>query len=397
METSVRKRLRVMMIGPYPPSPDRIDGGVAAAMTYLSEALAAKPDIELIGIRVAKRRTESAPSRQFNWPIAEMALGRLGLTTLYRRQRRCIEDLIRAHRPDIVHAQGADIAGFLAVRSGVPTVVTVHGLLVQCAKLQSNPVEKARSLLAAMVTERYTVRRATHLIAISPYVTRYYGSDIRGRVYDIPNPVAPAFFEISRAPEPGRLLYAGRISNGKGLLELLRAIARNRPGVSRLVLAGTAPDREYQRRLVDEVKRLKLMDCVVFAGLLREGELHREFARAVALLLPSHQETAPMVVQEAMAAGLPVIASDVGGIPEQLQHEVTGLMFPAGDVDRLSDSIARLISDSQLGLRMGKAAAGIASQRYHASAIAQATTAVYRSMISECSGRHASHAEAMEA
>jgi glycosyltransferase involved in cell wall biosynthesis len=234
--------------------------------------------------------------------------------------------------------------------------------------------------MTARLTERNTIRRAEHLIAISPYVTRYYQHEISGRVYDIPNAVAPSFFDISRSPEAGRLLYAGRISNGKGLPDLLRAIARIPAAVSHLVLAGANHDTAYGEFLKKMIADLGLGETVVFAGLLDEPELLEEFRKATALVLPSHQETAPMVVQQAMAAGLPVVATNVGGIPAQIEHEVTGLMFRPGDVGNLSELLARICSDAQVGARLAQSAKRSAAVRFSAISVAQATLSVYRSI-----------------
>jgi glycosyltransferase involved in cell wall biosynthesis len=373
--------IRVMMIGPYPVSPDRIDGGVASALMYLSQALAAEPSIELIGVRIAKVDDGAGSRGGFGWPVENLPLGRMALSTFYRRQRSRLRDLLRRFRPDVVHAQSTDIAGYLAVGCGVPAVVTVHGLLAECARLQTNFQSRARALLAARLTERHTVRRARHLIAISPYVTRYYEGIIGGLVHDIPNPVSSGFFNVARSPERGRLLYAGRISNGKGILELLQAVARNED-VARLVLAGAAPDPTYLERVLAEVARLNLSGRVEFAGLLDEAALLREFSLAKALVLPSFQETAPMVVQQAMAAGLPVIASRVGGIPFQLEHDITGWLFEPGNVDQLAELIARLGKDAGSVRRVGETAKAVALGRYPASAVARATISVYRGMLS---------------
>jgi len=369
------------MIGPYPESPDRIDGGVAAATMYLSQALTSRPGVELIGARIARRGDESREDNALGWPVVDLPLGRLSLSTFYRRQRRRLENLLRRYDPNIVHGQGSDLAGFLAVGCGRPAVVTVHGLLGECARYQTDPANKLRAALAARLTERRTIRRATDLIAISPYVARYYCADISGRIHDIPNPVAPEFFHLRRRPERGRLLFAGRIANGKGLLELLHAVARNASSVTKLVLAGATPDAAYGAQLRREADKLGLTDCVQFAGLLAEPEILEEFARAETLVLPSHQETAPMVVQQAMAAGLAVIATTVGGIPYQIQHDVSGLLFEAGDVGNLAGLIGRLGRDATLSRRLGEAAKTIATTRYQASAVADATLAVYRTAL----------------
>jgi glycosyltransferase involved in cell wall biosynthesis len=378
-----------MMIGPYPVSPDKIDGGVAAATMYLSQDLSSLQGVELIGVRIARKCDELREDYSLGWLVVDMPLGRFSLSTLYRPQRRRLSDLIERYDPDVVHAQGTDLAGLLAVTCGRPAVVTVHGILGECARFQTDPTNRLRASLAALVTERRTIRRAPDLIAISPYVARYYREDIKGRVHDIPNPVAPSFFSVVRRMERGRFLYAGRIANGKGLVELLQAVARNTSAVAALVLAGATPDPAYGVHLRGEVERLGLGNRVHFAGLLTEPELVDEFARAEALVLPSHQETAPMVVQQAMAAGLAVIATTVGGIPGQIQHEVTGLLFEAGDVLALSELMQRLGNNPGLSGRLGQAAKAIARKKFLGSAVAEATLSVYRTALG-LAGRHAS-------
>lgn len=374
-------RPRILMIGPYPSSPERINGGVAAALKYLSDALVAGGEVDLSGVRIARNAQDRCDASSYLFPVDDLPLGRFSLSTMYRRQLGQLREIIATRRPDIVHAQGADISGYLAVRCGVPAVVTIHGLLAECARYQTELSVRLRATLAAAVTERDTVRRAQHLIAISPYVRRYYGSEVTARVHDVPNAVAPAYFDVARTPEPGRLLYAGRISHGKGLFELVNAVARARSVSVHLVLAGAMPDPNYGVSLRDETKRLGLAERVTFAGLLDEPQLVGEFGRAQALILPSHQETAPMVIQQAMAAGLPVIATQVGGIPDQIEHERTGLMFEAGDVGQLSSHIERIVREIELPLQIGLAARTVANERFRASAVAAATVAVYRSML----------------
>ena len=372
--------MRVMMIGPYPRSPGRIDGGVAAAMTYLSQALVTVQGVQLIGVRIAWD-AESSLGGEFGWPIVDLSMGRFGLSTLYRRQRVRLRELIRQHRPHIIHAQGVDVAGYLSVNSGMPTVVTVHGLLSENAKYQTNLANRARSTVAGMLTERRTIRRATDLIAISPFVAQYYGAKIAGRVHEVPNAVAPRFFGLTRLPERGRYLFAGRIAHGKGLIDLLHAIARNTSSVTKVVLAGAAPDKSYENEVRMASERLGLSNVVTFAGLLDEEALLGEFSRAEALLLPSHQETAPMVVQQAMAAGLAVIASKVGGIPFQIEHDATGLLFEPGNVEELTGLLSRLGADRSLGPRLGAAARKSACARYDANEVALATISVYQHVL----------------
>lgn len=368
------------MVGQFPLSLSRIDGGVQAAVTYLSQGLAKLPDIELIGVRMAGKRL-MGPTEDLGWPVHTLDLGTLGVTTLFRAQRRKFAALIDDIKPDVIHAQGADVSGFLAVQCGYPAVVTVHGILTECGKLQSNPIRRWRELLQARVTEAFVVERAKHLIAISPYVTRYYQGRIGGRLFDIPNAVAPSFYSVTRSPEPGRILFAGRISHGKGLMDLVNAVASAKPAVRELILAGATLDRRFGAELAASIEESRLTPFVRFAGLLEEPALLSEFARASALVLPSYQETAPMVIQQAMAAGLPVIATRVGGIPDLIENERTGLLFDAGDVKELARLLSRLDADANLGPRLAAEARSEALGRFTAAKVASQTLAAYKRIL----------------
>lgn len=372
--------IRVLMVGQFPVSLSRVDGGVQAATTYLSQALANLPDVELIGLRVAGDQS-AGPAGELGWPVHTLDLGRLAVTTGFRRQKRLFASLVNKIRPDIIHAQGADVSGYLAVQSDRPVVVTIHGILTECGKLQTNVVRKLRELLQARITETFVVRQTRNLIAISPYVTRYYQSRISGRLFDIPNAIAPAFYSVSRRPEPGRILFAGRISRGKGVLDLVKAAAGQEPAVREIVLAGAARDQQFAAELRRMIRSERLQSKVRLAGLLDESALLSEFASASVLVLPSYQETSPMVVQQAMAAGLPVVATRVGGIPDLIASERSGLLFEPGDIKALRGLLSRLNDDRELGPRLAATARSDALNRFSAESVANQTLAAYKQVL----------------
>jgi len=369
------------MIGPYPGSPDKIDGGAASALTYLSQELASRPGIELIGVRIADTSTAAKGGSNFEWPIVDLPLGRLGLLTRYRQQKSHFDRLLQRYRPDIVHAQGIDLPGYLAVNSSVPSVVTVHGILSEETKYNTNALARARSFLTGVLLECPTVRRATDLISISPYVTKHYSNEINGRVHEIPNAIAPRYFDIRRSPEKGRLLFAGRIIKRKGVVDLVHAFAKVHEDGAKLVFAGAATEPGYERLVRQEVARLGLAEQVEFLGLLDEPKVLEEFSRAEVLVLPSYQETAPMVIQQAMAAGLAVIATRICGVPYQIQHDVTGLLYTVGAVDDLATLLRRLGTEQSLAKRLGEAARAAAVERYHAVKVVDATLAAYEAVL----------------
>lgn len=375
--------IKVMMLGPYPRSLSEVDGGVAAATLYLSQAIARMPGIDLVGARIAAGAQRFGMTEDLGWPIENIDLDRFSVSTMFYRPMQQFKAILDHFRPHIVHAQGADAAGYLAVRSNYPSVVTIHGMLMECAKYRSSLRRRMREQLQSVITERSVIKRAKHVITISPYVARYYKQRLGGTAHDIPNAVSDKFYRVDRAPEVMRFLFAGRISKGKGLLDLVRATELLNKRDCRIVVAGAAPEREFVLELHAELRRTKTTQNVEIVGLLDESELLTEFSRAAALVLPSYQETAPMVIQQAMAAGLPVIATKVGGIPDLIEHKVSGLLFEPGDVDELQRLMLKVGEDLSFGSQLAAASRSRAVETFSADKVAEATLRTYRQILEQ--------------
>jgi glycosyltransferase involved in cell wall biosynthesis len=133
-------------------------------------------------------------------------------------------------------------------------------------------------------------------------------------------------------------LYLGRLSAEKGLDTLLRAWPRK---AGRLVIAGDGPERARLQAVAPP--------AVEFPGPLGPREAAETLARARALILPSLSfEGSPRTVPEAYAAGVPVLATSIGALPELVDHDVTGLLVPPGDTLAWSDAIGRLSDDLEV-------------------------------------------------
>ena len=159
----------------------------------------------------------------------------------------------------------------------------------------------------------------------------------------------------SPCPRAGnRLLFVGRLAAVKGVPVLLDALAQareTRPDLS-LTLVGDGPDRAA---LQVRVTALGLGDAVHFAGYKSQAEVADLLARHDALVLPSFAEGVPVVLMEAMAAKMPVIATAVGGVSELVHDGETGCLVAPGDEAALRGAILRLMGDSAHRLRMGEA------------------------------------------
>jgi glycosyltransferase involved in cell wall biosynthesis len=152
----------------------------------------------------------------------------------------------------------------------------------------------------------------------------------------------------------------GTLHEVKGQTHLIEAcrILRQRGRKLHLHFIGDGPDLAARQRQAAEAQ---LADCVTFHGAVarsRVVELLRQSDIVATPSVPSRdgrREGIPVALMEAMASGVPVVASRLSGIPELVEHEATGLLAPAGDAVALADALERLLDDVELRRRLGKA------------------------------------------
>ncbi|MDQ7024105.1 MAG: glycosyltransferase family 1 protein [Anaerolineae bacterium] len=152
-------------------------------------------------------------------------------------------------------------------------------------------------------------------------------------------------------PDDIVLLYVGRLSQEKYLQDI-RPVMDSMPNV-RLALVGDGPYRQ-------DLERIFTGTNTVFTGYLRDEALSQAYASADIFVFPSSLETFGLVVVEAMAAGLPVVASRVGGIPDVLEEGATGYTFAIGDKDGLLDGLRRIVANRETMQQMGRNARAFA-------------------------------------
>lgn len=278
--------------------------------------------------------------------------------------------VVRHQRVDVVHAHwlvpGGMLAAVLRRVTSTPYVVTGHGADVFALR------GRAMGTCKAWVCDRAAAVGAasTSLAEALPPT-------------DTPVEVIPMGVDIDdlRAeggppnPEFGRVLFIGRLAGKKGVPVLLRAVARV-PDAT-LVVGGNGPDEDELAALAQE---LGIGDRVTFPGRLSRTEVKQQLRRATVLVVPStvaadgDQDTTPLVMSEAMAVGVPVIASALGGLAEQIDDGENGLLVEPGSVDDLARALQWAVDHpSEL-----EAIARTATARIEGSAIdLRSTTAAY--------------------
>ncbi|MGC8787850.1 MAG: glycosyltransferase family 4 protein, partial [Anaerolineae bacterium] len=175
-------------------------------------------------------------------------------------------------------------------------------------------------------------------------------------------------------------LYAGRVIPRKNLLDLLRALILVRQTVAnvRLRIAGEAEsDPTYVSLCRQFMLQYGLEEAVTFLGSLTTRQMVQEYERCAVLVLPSKQETAPVAIAEAMAAGRPVVATRICGIPYMVEDGISGFLFDDGDISGLSDALVSLLSNPELRFQMGQRGRELARARFRAEVVAQRTYQAY--------------------
>ena len=206
-----------------------------------------------------------------------------------------------------------------------------------------------------------------------------------------PEARARARATLGLAPEARVVGFVGRLVREKGVLELLAAFARVRQGIpdARLLLVGDTLGSDRDRGTVAALRGLLeghgLHGAVLFAG-FRE-EVAEALAAMDVFALPSHREGMPRTILEAMAAGLPVVATAIRGCREEVVAGVTGELVPVGDAAVLADALARLLRDPALARRLGAAGRARARAEFDEGLVLERQVAAYRRLLAERAGR----------
>ena len=350
------------------------------APTGLLDGFAGMPGVEVHVVSCASVKMETpdklADNLWFHQPlVSKIGWGR----TLFQGCVRAVRGLMDEIQPDIVHGQGTERdCALAAVLSGYPNVLTIHGNM----RVHSARPENRKNVyykMAAML-ETFSLRRSGGVVAISRY-TENLVKGLTPRTWLLPNAVDRRYFDIEpAAPVVPRILFVGSIDERKNPLGLIRACEPMlRAGECTLALAGQG-NREHS--YVKEVYALaETIPSIEMLGFIGRDELGGQFKNSSLVVLPTFEDNCPMVVLEAMAAGLPVAASRVGGVPDLVAHEADGLMFDPHDAEEVRASLERLVRAPSLRADLAARGRKKALERFHPRVIAEEHLKIYREVL----------------
>jgi glycogen synthase len=354
--------------------PPVIYGGLGTALGGLAFASARAGmtvGVLLAGETLHGGYRQPVSSEQAGYDRVQAIARHQGVTIFYVPSYMPIEagvEVVKRWKPDVVHLHVFWLwpaARAIQERTGVPIVYHVHSLDRAEYELGDGPPE----CLTQWAVQEEAISAADRVIALTHSESKLlaeYCPGARKRVRIVGNGIDDSKFarqvvQRERHTESPIVLYTGRFVERKGVRELLAAIpdVLERAPQTRFVLAGghrhcSGAEMEHWW-LPPELHRLRSQ--IHFTGWLTPEQLSNWYAAADVLVVPSWYEPFGMVILEGMLYGLPIVAAEVGGPAEILEHELTGILCPPKNVESLGRAILRFVRNHDLRQRIGITAA----------------------------------------
>ena len=303
------------------------------------------------------------------------------LRTGYQGCVRAVRKQLRDIRPDIVHGQGTERDCALgAVFSGFPNVVTIHGNMRLVAQI--NRAKPFSYEWWAARLEAFTIPRSSGVVCITNY-TRAAVAGLAKKTWVVPNAVDAGFFKV--LPEDNRerppiILCVGAICRRKNQNAFIQALdplaVKHR---SRLVFLGAGnPDDPCVKEFIE---LLRTRPWCEHHGFTNREKLKAWLREATLLALPSLEDNCPMTVLEAAAAGVPVVAANVGGVPDLVEDGKTGLLCDPLDAASMGGTVEKILTRPELARALAVEANRQALARFHPTVIARRHLEIYREVL----------------
>lgn len=372
--------MKIVMLGHYPQG--KLSGGVAVHILNLVSSMGKIDGVDFDFISFGKNDSIFRCNNSKICIIKSKWVYYLcPLFALFR-----LSSEIKKIDPDIIHVQGSNMSVYLLY--GVffslkkcAKVITVHGIVNLESHFKKNLFSRIFGSLEKWF-ERYALAKIDSIICVSPQSKAIIERFAPSNIYVISNGVSVDKISKvipSMVIEKPSILYLGELRPEKGVDLLLRAIPKiieNYPDIL-LYIAGSGI---LESQLKYLTKELDIEKNVVFLGHVSEEKY--SYYKAVDLyVLPSRWDNQPITILEAMACGKAIVASNVGGIPDMVDHGVTGLLFEPDNIDDLANKITYLLQSESVIGNMGQAGR-LKVKDYSWDEIAKKTLCCYSKIIS---------------
>lgn len=353
---------RVLLVGKGPP--DR--GGISAFLQrLLASSLASRHELRLLNL------TRSAPPE---------GAGRFTTSNVARTVRDVLDVRRAAAAADVVHVHTALVPLPTLLRAGVLSRAARPRRTRVLLHVHSGLVERWLHRRWRRLLVRLLLRPCEVVVACSEGSREVLAAALWERVVLIDNGVDVEQFSPAEpaAGGPPRILYAGLLSPRKGVPDLVRAsrLLLERGLDHELVIAGGTPDEGPE---AERAARREDSPAARWIGPQPHEAMRDLYRSAAVFCLPSWWEAMPLSVLEAMAAGLPVVATPVGDVPRVVRPGETGLLVPLQDEEALADALAELLRDPARRAALGRRARELVVEHHSEAAMVEEIAGLYAS------------------
>lgn len=289
---------------------------------------------------------------------------------------------------DVLHVHSPYVP---AVKTSVPVITTIHTLeRVDIGQYEKVGLRRLAYMMSANIFGLMESKLFGHtemLTAVSDHVfaelRRLYGISREGTV--LGNGVDVTQFVPCVDKPPGGqeyVLYVGRMDYRKGLFDLTRCakyVCEERPDVL-FVLVGNGP---LASSIDREARRVGIDKNIMFAGYVKKDRLIEFYQRTTACVLPSYYEGLPTVMLEAMACGVPVVATRIGGHLDVISDGLNGFLVPVKSPEQMAERILLLLRDRAMGQKIGAAARETIVKQYTWDAVSDKLMHCYTTLLGE--------------
>ena len=361
--------------------PEDIALSVITPASYADTSCSPHEKLQVLPVRYAPKAWQRLAHEPGGLPVALRGAPWLRLFIPFLVAALALRTLREARTHHLIHANWA----FNGCMAGIAGLLTNRPVLTS---LRGEDVSRARKTWFAKQVLRLAIALSRTIVAVSTDMASWLRDEFPAaarKIDVVENGVDAAFLTIFDArrhhalhPLPV-LVCAGSLIPRKGHRVLLRALARCTGLVWRLQLAGEGPEHAELARLAIE---LGLADRIEFLGELPPDAMPAFFANADLFILPSFSEGRSNALLEAMASGLPVVASNIDGVTELIEDDRTGQLFPPGDDEALAAILFVLLQDAPILSRLGAAAhAEICRRQLTWASAAEKYAVLYRQML----------------
>lgn len=369
-------KVRVAVVTNFPRDPDDPCGGVQSVSVHLVRALSNLAGLDL---HVVTDDVGCSTTKESVW--GKMRIHRLPrqrgpmLTNAIGPGRRQMAAYLKKLAPDVIHAH--DTYGLMVKGLPMPRVFTIHGQIYRDTRVSGGRFPRLRSWLWKRI-ELSGWADQPHVISISPYVREQLAGIVTGTIHDIDNPIGENCFSLRRREEPGRVFCAAAINPRKNTLMLVRSFAELlKAGVKAKLRLSGAGDKDYLECVSNYIRQNGLGENIQLLGRVSYETVQEEMSRAAVFILVSLEENSPMAIEEAMAAGVPVVTSNRCGMPYMVRDGESGFLVDPNNPDDIARRLRQLLENDELRRSMGAKGREIALDRFHPAKVAARTREVY--------------------